>query len=78
MARPTKEPDTSSFTGQVAAEIRRRRMKKFPTAESAAAAAKVPTQTWYHWEQGTRLPLKALPIAARALGCSPRQLIPVA
>jgi hypothetical protein len=76
MPRPTQDIDRQDFIGQVAAEIRRRRLKKFPRAEDAAAAAGVPVQTWYHWEQGTRLPLKALPIAARALGCTSRQLLP--
>lgn len=73
---PRKESDDSTFVGQVAAEIRRRRVKKFPRAEDAADVAGVPPQTWYHWEQGTRLPLKALPTIAAALGCSVRQLIP--
>jgi transcriptional regulator with XRE-family HTH domain len=73
---PPKKPDTSTFVAQVAASIRTRRLKKFSRAEDAAKAAGVPTQTWYHWEQGTRLPLSALPIAAKALGCSPRQLLP--
>lgn len=76
MPRPRKESDTSTFVGQVAANIRRRRLKKFPRAEDAAKAARVPTQTWYMWEQGTHLPLKALPTIAATLGCSPRQLLP--
>lgn len=75
MPRAPKEIDDSTFVGQVAAEIRRRRLKKFPRAEDAARAARVPAQTWYHWEQG-QLPLKALPVAARVLGCTARQLLP--
>jgi hypothetical protein len=73
---PPKDPDPSTFVGQVAANIRNRRLEKFDRAEDAAKAARVPTQTWYHWEQGTRLPLKALPIIAKVVGCTPRQLLP--
>ena len=74
--RKPKEPDTSTFTGQVAARIRERRLKKKISVEDAAAAAGVSAQAWYHWEKGTHLPLEALPKAARALGCSVRSLIP--
>lgn len=75
MGRPRKELDTSTFVGQVGAEIRRRRVKKFPRAEDAAEAAGVPAKTWYGWETG-KVHLEALPIVAEALGCSPRQLLP--
>ena len=71
-----QEVDTSTFEGQVAAEIRRRRLKKFDRAKDAAKAARVPEQTWYNWENGKAVPLKALPIAAKVLGCRPRQLLP--
>ena len=74
MAKP-KEIDTSTFTGQVAAEIRRRREKKKLTVAAAAEAAGVPAQTWYHWEQGYALPLERLPAIAAALGCQVRALI---
>ncbi len=76
MPRPATEVDQSTFSGQVAAEVRRRRLKKFPRAEDAAAAAGVPLQTWYGWEQRGKITLDALPIVAEALGCSPRQLLP--
>lgn len=75
MPRPTQDVDTSTFVGQVSAEIRRRRLKKFPRAEDAAAAAGVPAKSWYRWESG-RANLAALPIIAKALRCSPRQLLP--
>lgn len=75
MPRPVKEFDTSTFTGKVAAEIRRRRLKKFDRAEDAAEAAGVPASRWYHWESG-KLSIEALPIAAAALGCKPRLLLP--
>jgi hypothetical protein len=75
MPRPTKEVDTSTFSGQVAGEIRRRRLKKFPRAEDAAAAAGVPMQTWYGWEKG-KIHLDAMPTVAAALGCKPRALLP--
>lgn len=75
MPRPALEVDRSTFVGQVSAEIRRRRLKKFARAEEAAAAAGVPTKTWYRWESA-RVNLEALPLVARALGCSPRSLLP--
>ncbi|HEX5102400.1 MAG TPA: hypothetical protein VFV87_01220 [Pirellulaceae bacterium] len=75
MPRPTLDVDQTTFAGQVAAEIRRRRLKKFPRAEEAAEAAGVPVKTWYGWETG-KVHLDALPLAAAALGCSPRSLLP--
>ena len=74
--RPAKEPDRSTFVGQVAAEIRRRRLERFDSAEEAARIAGVPVQTWYHWEQGTPMPLDKLPAIAKAVGCRPRDLLP--
>lgn len=77
MPKKAAAVDTSTFAGQIAAEIRRRRLKKFPRAEDAARAARVPTQTWYKWEQGSvDFPVSALPTIAKALGCKVRQLIP--
>ena len=76
MPRPTKEIDTSSFVGSIAAEIRRRRERGKLTPETAAEKAGVPVQTWYNWERGRHLPLTALPAIARALGCKPRDLLP--
>ncbi len=75
MPRPALPVDTSTFVGQVSAEIRRRRLKKYATADEAARAAGVPEKTWYRWESG-KVPLWALPICAQALGCSTRTLIP--
>ncbi len=76
MGRPTNDPDTSTFTGRVAAEIRRRRLARKLSAEDAAAAAGVPVQTWYNWERGRHLPLDRLPAIAAAVKCRPRLLIP--
>lgn len=75
MPRPAKPVDQSTFSGQVAAEIRRRRLKKFARAEDAAAIAGVPLKRWFDWEVG-RPTLECLPIVASALGCSPRLLVP--
>lgn len=76
MARPSKPPDTKTFTGRIGAEIRRRRLRKKMTVEQAAAAAGAPSPTWYHWESGKNLPLDRLPAIAKALGCRPRDLVP--
>lgn len=75
MPKPALPVDETTFVGQVSAEIRRRRLKKFPRAEDAAAAAGVPMKTWYRWESGEPT-LACLPIVARALSCSPRLLLP--
>ena len=75
MPKPAHDVDQSTFPGKVSAEIRRRRLKKFKRAEEAAAAAGVELATWYRWESG-RPTLDCLPIAAKALGCSARLLVP--
>ena len=71
-----KPIDTSSFVGQIAAEIRRRRLRRKLSVAEAAEAAGVPAQTWYHWEQAHSLPLDRLPAIAAALACKVRNLIP--
>lgn len=76
MGRPTTEPDTSTFVGRVAAEIRRRRVARKLSAEAAAEKAGVPVQTWYNWERGRHLPLDRLPAIAAALRCRIRCLVP--
>ena len=79
MGRPTKELDTSTYAGRVAAAIRGRRTKKKLTVEQAALKADVPEQTWYNWENGRHSPhLNQLPAIAKTLGCSIRTLLPPA
>lgn len=73
--RPPKATDQSTFTGQIAARIRARRLKAKLRAEDAATAARVPLPTWYAWESGRFLPLDALPRIAEALGCRVRYLV---
>jgi transcriptional regulator with XRE-family HTH domain len=74
--RPPKELDQSTYTNQVAARIRERRVKKKLTVAAAAGKAGVPTATWYQWERAYALPLDRLPAIAAALGCHPRKLLP--
>ena len=77
MARPTNEPDASTYVGRVAAGIRRRRLRKKLSGEEAADRAEVNVQTWYNWERGRHAPpLDKLPAIAVALGCRPRLLLP--
>lgn len=77
MPRPTNEPDTTTYVGRVAAEIRRRRIRRKLSGEEAAEQAGVNVQTWYNWERARNPPpLAALPSIARALGCRPRLLLP--
>jgi transcriptional regulator with XRE-family HTH domain len=76
MARPSKQQDLKTFVGRIGAEIRRRREERKLTVEQAAAKAGAPVPTWYHWESGSHLPLDRLPAIAKALRCTPRDLIP--
>ncbi len=76
MPRPQKPIDESTFRGKIAARIRARRAKLKLTAEQAAERAGVPVQTWYHWEQGYRLPLDELPRIAGTLKTKARRLLP--
>ena len=76
MARPSKPIDTTTFSGRIAAEVRRRRERKKLTVQEAAARADVPASTWYTWEQGRHLALDCLPRIAAALGCQERDLVP--
>ena len=76
MARPSKPPNVKTFMGRIGAEIRRRRARKKLSVQQAADAAGVLAPSWYQWESGRHLPLERLPAIARALGCTPRDLIP--
>jgi DNA-binding transcriptional regulator YiaG len=76
MPRTAHEPDTSTYKGRVAAQIRRRRERAKLSVAEAAQRAGVPVQTWYHWEQGRTLPVEALATVARALRCQPKHLVP--
>ena len=75
MSRQAKEPDTSTFVGKISAEIRRRREGKKLLVAVAAATAGVPPTTWYRWEKSEGLPLDALPAIAKAVGCTPADLV---
>lgn len=75
MSRPAKEPP-QTFAGKVAGLIRARRVKAGLSVEEASRRAGVPAQTWYHWEQASRLPLDAVAAAAKALKCRPKDLVP--
>lgn len=74
--RPANEHDTSTFLGQIGAEIRRRRERAKLSVAAAAEAAGVQTLSWYRWESGRHLQLEKLPTVAAALGCKVRALIP--
>ena len=77
MARTPKEPDLATFVGRAGAMIRRRRSAARLTVEEAAQRAGVPPTTWYRWEKGENLPrMDRLPEIARALNCTPKQLVP--
>ena len=73
MPRPSKEPDTSQFSGRIAARIRAERERIGLSVEELAAKIEgagysIAAPTLYHWENGNRRPdLDALPFIAKAL-----------
>lgn len=75
MARPPKAIEPTDFAAAVREVIRCRRLATFKSVELAAAAAGVPAQTWYHWEN-RGVTLAALPSIAETLGCTPAELLP--
>lgn len=74
--RPATLPDIDTFAGAIGAEIRRRRERKRLSVPDVAAAVGSLPSSWYQWERGLHLPLERLPAIAKALGCSPRDLMP--
>ena len=70
--KPPKALDTSSLSGRVGAEIRRRRLAKGLTAAKAAEAAEAAATAWYAWEHGTGLSVDNLARIAAVLGCKTR------
>ena len=76
MGRPPKPLKLKTFSGQVAARVRELRAKRKLSVPEAAAAAGVPPSTWYRWENAAEIRLDALPAIAKALGTTPRQLLP--
>jgi hypothetical protein len=72
-----------SFRHLVAARIRERRLELQLRAEEAALRVSnhlgrpVNVQTWYHWEKAEHpFDIDTLPAIAKALGWSPRELLP--
>jgi hypothetical protein len=83
MARPTRGPDESTYTGRFAARLKALRVKAgFDHKQAAEAITKagwpVSVPTIYKWEQGRAFPhYVALPFVAAAYGLeSPRAVLP--
>ena len=77
MGRRRKEPDTSMYSGRLAARIRQLREEKFDLQEDFAAAVGRPVSVISAWETGRRQPrFNDLPAIASALGKSIRQILP--
>jgi transcriptional regulator with XRE-family HTH domain len=75
MAPARKEPDLSTYTGRIAARIRKLRQRsnlsvtEFAAIVSDKSGTTVSTSTAYGWENGNNTPnLKMLPAIAAALG----------
>ena len=67
--RPAHAPDSQTYSGQFAANLRRLREKQRTTVIEFAEAVGVAPTTVYQWEQGTRQPdYDTLPKIAAALG----------
>jgi transcriptional regulator with XRE-family HTH domain len=81
-ARPRKEPDTKTFSGRLAKQVRDLRDSRGLSAEELAqkirtAGYAVSISTIYHWENGTRqIPVDALPAIAKALRVNLIDLFP--
>ena len=76
MPRPLKASDSTTYAARIGAIIRSRRLKANLSVAEAAARARVPAPTWYHFEAGVSLTVERLPAIAAALRCSPRSLLP--
>lgn len=82
MARPTKEPDPSSYLGRVA--LRLKNLRVAAGLDHAAGALRITAagydvseSTIYRWEQGRTQPhLEAIPAIAKAYGVSIRVVLP--
>ena len=70
MGRRRIEPDTTSYSRQIAARVRSLRERQGITVAELAAKLRVHEQTVYKWESGQNaVDLDKLPALFRALGC---------
>lgn len=82
MARPARDPDTSTYTGRFALRLRELREKRGKTVPEMVDAFRlqgltVAAPTIYGWERGIRTPdFDSLPQIAAAYGVTVRSLIP--
>jgi len=75
--RPPTEVDRSTKRGQLAARIRRARLKKGLSVAEAAQKLGVAPGSWYNWECGRRSPAAELiGSIARILGSSADSILP--
>lgn len=77
VGRKRAEPDTSKYSGRIAARIRLLREKAGKSIDEFAVAVKRTTTTVYRWESGQReIEFDSLPAIAAALGVNVRLLFP--
>mgnify|MGYP000020554983 CR=1 FL=1 len=80
---PRKEPDMETYSGRLAARIRKLRESTGRTTTEAAERMtklgyEVSDTSFRHWENGTRTPKwDAMPFLAKALKVKVREVIPV-
>lgn len=77
LGRPRNEVDQSTYSGRVAARLRRLREKSGKTVPEMAQAVGVKTPTWYQYENGRiAVSLDLLPIISATLRVSIRDILP--
>lgn len=77
VGRRRTEPDTSTYSGRIAARLRMLREKAGKTVDEAARAIGVPPLKLYRWEAGSvAVDADAFPALAVAYGIKLRSLFP--
>ena len=76
----TREPNPineTTFSGRIAAKIRKRRLRLGLSVQEAAKKSGIPVTTWYNIERG-QIEIDRLPEIALYLECYVKSLIPSA
>lgn len=84
VGRRRTSPDTSTYTGRLAARLRKLREQRGKSVDemhtsltSRRIGLDISRKTYYAWEAGSHdIPTHALPALAKALGIGVRELMP--
>jgi transcriptional regulator with XRE-family HTH domain len=78
MGRKRKEPDEDTYSGRLAARVRKLREQSGKTAQEMADALGVKLNTYYAYESGAiSWPNELTPAFAKVLGFAPRTVYPI-